>query len=162
LRPAKLPKAIDCSKCRFKCDSNFSIPERILICTFFWNLQTFKRQKDFLIKTVETEVPKRPRKNITKPGVAARKYYFTIGNKNIRVSGQLKKKNGLSNGPLRMNWSNIEKWRNLLKIGTIVLSAILKYCAKFKKFGRGILKLLPFKVSGYFTRVLMRNGAMVA
>jgi hypothetical protein len=34
---------------------------------------------------------------------------------------------------LRMNWSNIEKWRNLLKIGTIVLSSILKYCAKFKK-----------------------------
>jgi hypothetical protein len=61
-----------------------------------------------------------------------------------------------------MNWSNIEKWRNLLKIGTIVLSSILKYCAKFKKFGRGILKLLPFKISGYFTRVLMRNGAMVA
>jgi hypothetical protein len=45
---------------------------------------------------------------------------------------------------LRIYWSNIEKWRNLLKIG------------------RGILKLLPFKVSGYFTRVLMRNGAMVA
>jgi hypothetical protein len=34
---------------------------------------------------------------------------------------------------LRMNWSNIEKWRKLLKIGTIVLSSILKYCAKFKK-----------------------------
>jgi hypothetical protein len=32
-----------------------------------------------------------------------------------------------------MNWSNIEKWRKLLKIGTIVLSSILKYCAKFKK-----------------------------
>jgi hypothetical protein len=31
-----------------------------------------------------------------------------------------------------------------------------------KKFDRGILKLLPFKVSGYFTRVLMRNRAMVA
>jgi hypothetical protein len=46
-----------------------------------------------------------------------------------------------------MNWSNIEKWRNLLKIGTIVLSSILKYCAKFKKIW-----------SGYFTRVLMRNG----
>jgi hypothetical protein len=161
LRPAKLPKAIDCSKCRFKCDSNFSIPERILICKFFWNLQTFKRQKDFLIKTVETEVPKRPRKNITKPGVAARKYYFTIGNKNIRMSAQLKKKTVcLSNvGSLDRQ---TEKWRNLIKIGTIVLSAILKYCAKFKKFGRGILKLLPFKVSGYFTRVLMRNGAMVA
>jgi hypothetical protein len=35
--------------------------------------------------------------------------------------------------PLMMNWSNIEKWRNLLKIGTIVLLSILKYCAKFKK-----------------------------
>jgi hypothetical protein len=127
----------------------------------FLEFTDFQASERFFNQTVETEVPKRPRKNITKPGVAARKYYFTIGNKNIRVSGQLKK-NGLSNGPLRMNWSNIEKWRNLLKIGTIVLSAILKYCAKFKKFGRGILKLLPFKVSGYFTRVLMRNGAMVA
>jgi hypothetical protein len=35
---------------------------------------------------------------------------------------------------LRMNWSNIEKLRKLLKIGTIVLSSILKYCAKFKHF----------------------------
>jgi hypothetical protein len=33
----------------------------------------------------------------------------------------------------RMNWSNIEKWRKLLKIGTIVLQSMLKYCAKFKK-----------------------------
>jgi hypothetical protein len=32
-----------------------------------------------------------------------------------------------------MNWSNIEKWRKLLKIGTIVLLSMLKYCAKFKK-----------------------------
>jgi hypothetical protein len=34
---------------------------------------------------------------------------------------------------LRMNWSNIEKWRKLLKIGTIVLLSMLKYCAKLKK-----------------------------
>jgi hypothetical protein len=61
-----------------------------------------------------------------------------------------------------MNWSNIEKWRKLLKIGTIVLSSILKYCAKLKKkIDREILKLLSFKVSEYFTRVLMRNRAMV-
>jgi hypothetical protein len=33
---------------------------------------------------------------------------------------------------LRMNWSNIEKWRKLLKIGAIVLLSMLKYCAKFK------------------------------
>jgi hypothetical protein len=45
---------------------------------------------------------------------------------------------------LRMNWSNIEKWRKLLKIGTIVLLSMLKYCAKFKKFDRGILKLFTF------------------
>jgi hypothetical protein len=40
---------------------------------------------------------------------------------------------GIVGDNLRMNWSNIEKWRKLLKIGTIVLSSILKYCAKFKK-----------------------------
>jgi hypothetical protein len=62
---------------------------------------------------------------------------------------------------LRMNWSNIEKWRKLLKIGTIVHSEVGH--AKFKKkIDRGILKLLPFKVSGYFTSVLMRNRAIVA
>jgi hypothetical protein len=31
----------------------------------------------------------------------------------------------------------------------------------FKKFVRGILKLLPFKVSGYFQSVLMRNLSML-
>jgi hypothetical protein len=30
-----------------------------------------------------------------------------------------------------------------------------------KKNDRGILKLLPFKVSGHFTRVLMRNRSML-
>jgi hypothetical protein len=61
-----------------------------------------------------------------------------------------------------MNWSNIEKWRKLLKIGTIVLLSMVKYCAKLKKkIDREILKLLPFKVSGYFTRVLMRNRSML-
>jgi hypothetical protein len=63
---------------------------------------------------------------------------------------------------LMMNWSNIEKWRKLLKIGTIatiVLLSMLKYYAKLKKIDRGILKLLPFKVSGYFT--LMRNRSML-
>jgi hypothetical protein len=29
-----------------------------------------------------------------------------------------------------MNWSNIEKWRKLLKIGTIVLLSMLKYCSE--------------------------------
>jgi hypothetical protein len=34
-------------------------------------------------------------------------------------------------------------------------------CQIKKKIDRGILKLLPFKVSGYFTRVLMRNRSML-
>jgi hypothetical protein len=67
----------------------------------------------------------------------------------------------IDRGNLRMNWRNIVKWRKLLKTGTIVLSSMLKYCAKLKKNGGGILKLLPFKVSGYFTRVLMRNRSML-
>jgi hypothetical protein len=45
---------------------------------------------------------------------------------------------------LRMNWSNIEKWRNLLKIVTIVLSFILKYCAKFKKIWSRNFKVITF------------------
>jgi hypothetical protein len=45
---------------------------------------------------------------------------------------------------LRMNRSNIEKWRNLLKIGTIVLSSILKYCAKFKKIWSRNFKVITF------------------
>jgi hypothetical protein len=43
-----------------------------------------------------------------------------------------------------MNWSNIEKWRKLLKIGTIVLSSILKYCAKFKKIWSRNFKVITF------------------
>jgi hypothetical protein len=45
---------------------------------------------------------------------------------------------------LRTNWSNIEKWRNLLKIGTIVLSSILKYFAKFKKIWSRNFKVITF------------------
>jgi hypothetical protein len=34
-------------------------------------------------------------------------------------------------------------------------------CQIKKKNDRGILKLLPFKVSGYCTRILMRNRSML-
>jgi hypothetical protein len=44
-----------------------------------------------------------------------------------------KKSSFIARTGLRMNWSNIEKWRKLLKIGTIVLLSMLKYCAKLKK-----------------------------
>jgi hypothetical protein len=50
---------------------------------------------------------------------------------------------------IAQNWYNSPSIH--AKVGTVL---------NLKKFDRGILKLLPFKVSGCFTRVLMRNRSM--
>lgn len=50
LKAPKIPKSIDCSKCRFKCQEHFTESDRENICKFYWGMNDYKRQKDFILK----------------------------------------------------------------------------------------------------------------
>lgn len=57
----KVPKAIDCSNCKFLCSLNFSEDLRSEICRSFWKLGDYRRQKDFILMNVKSSSPKRRR-----------------------------------------------------------------------------------------------------
>ncbi|CAG5001997.1 unnamed protein product [Parnassius apollo] len=58
IRPAKVPKEIDCSKCQFKCTDVFDTTDRDKFCRFFWNLD-FLGRKNFILANVTIQMPKR-------------------------------------------------------------------------------------------------------
>ena len=57
-RPAKILKVIDCSACKFKCTEKITNEERIWISEIYWGLKSFERKKDFILRNVESSVPK--------------------------------------------------------------------------------------------------------
>lgn len=59
LKAPKISKSVDCSKCRFKCQEHFTESDRQNICKFYWGMDDYKRQKDFILKFVKTLKPKR-------------------------------------------------------------------------------------------------------
>lgn len=82
-QPAKMPKAMNCEKCRFKCKENFSEEERRTLCARFWEMGDFRRQKDFILSNVTSNKPERRRQ---RKGDGFRQnskqyYFFNNGNK---------------------------------------------------------------------------------
>ncbi|CAK1598425.1 unnamed protein product [Parnassius mnemosyne] len=57
IRPAKRPKAIDCSKCTFECSDKINEEARIFICRRFWSLD-YVGQKNFLLANMEVKTTK--------------------------------------------------------------------------------------------------------
>lgn len=64
IREAKLPRPVNCTKCKFKCAENFNEDCRVEICKMFWGLSNYQRQKDFILKHVHSSIPRRPNANI--------------------------------------------------------------------------------------------------
>ena len=60
-RPKRAPKPVDCSKCRYNCQGNFSEEERVNICSEYWRLGDYNRQKDFLVSRVHIKQVQRER-----------------------------------------------------------------------------------------------------
>lgn len=86
LQPAKQPKPVNCEKCRFKCNKNFSEDNRRLLCSTFWAMADFVRQKDFILSNVTSSIPKRrrPRKGYS-PRQNCKQYYLTNKENKHRV-----------------------------------------------------------------------------
>ncbi|KAL1510066.1 hypothetical protein ABEB36_004721 [Hypothenemus hampei] len=74
--PPKIPKKVDCSKCRFKCSLNFDLVDRETLYRLFWGMN-FKRQKDFILKNVKATTPARKSKTAVKPKSQWRKFFLS-------------------------------------------------------------------------------------
>ena len=78
LRPAKLPKTVNCEKCRFQCDKTFSEEYRRKLCLDFWKMNDFQRQKDYILSNVTISIPERRRSRKGKgPRQNSKQYFFT-------------------------------------------------------------------------------------
>lgn len=76
-RPAKVPKAVDCSKCRFKCTVNFSETDRERCCRKYW-AQNYTAKKNMIltlieVKPIQTTVLNRKRTTMRSN---SKKYFF--------------------------------------------------------------------------------------
>lgn len=86
LRPAKLPKPIDCSRCKFKCNEHLSEDERNYICRYYWNMD-YKSKKNFILSYVAVQSPKRvlATRNQRAQRTYTKKCFFSKGNDKVQV-----------------------------------------------------------------------------
>ncbi|RZF44217.1 hypothetical protein LSTR_LSTR003857 [Laodelphax striatellus] len=84
---SKIPKPVDCSKCKFECTVHFTEVDRSIICRAYWNLQSYERQKEFILCNVKSSAPKsrRPRKEDAKLRSNTKAYYMQKNNESVRV-----------------------------------------------------------------------------
>jgi len=52
---AKLQKPVDCSNCKYKCQSLFEPEDRERICKHYWSLNNYCRQKDFILSCITSK-----------------------------------------------------------------------------------------------------------
>ncbi|CAH1110693.1 unnamed protein product [Psylliodes chrysocephalus] len=103
MQEAKFPRPVDCKKCRFKCLKNFNENNRQGICKMFWGLLNYQRQKDFILKHVNSSVPCRPSANVApnKRRACSRSFHFVRNCIKIRVCQIFFQKTlFFSNGPI--------------------------------------------------------------
>ena len=62
----------DCSKCRYKCNQNISFEQRTVIRNFYYGLDSYERQKDYICSRVQEKNTKTCLKATTKRTKAER------------------------------------------------------------------------------------------
>lgn len=116
LKLDKLPKLIDCSKCKYDCQKNISEKVRSEICSAFWKLGDYRRQKDFILTNVKSNVPKRRRPSKPKNPTDTIKQrsnskVFSFLGKRVCQSFFLKTLS-ISNGPLITAFEQVNSYTN--------------------------------------------------
>ncbi|XP_063225537.1 uncharacterized protein LOC134532706 [Bacillus rossius redtenbacheri] len=86
-RAAKVPKTVNCLMCRFKCAQTFSEEKQKEICSTYWKLDDYRRQKDFILHCVTSSTPERRRlrQDSGTHRTDAKKYFFEQEGERIRV-----------------------------------------------------------------------------
>lgn len=103
IRPGKTPQPVNCQSCKFKCTEVFTEEDRVNTCKMFWNLSDYKRQKDFILRHVDSKVPARPGANVqpNKRRKCSRSFYFFKNETKRRVCQKFFEKTlNISNGPI--------------------------------------------------------------
>lgn len=85
-RPAKVPKDINCSECKYKCSDNFDENARNEICRHYWQLD-FVGRKNFILSRIEVNHPKRVLavKNKREKRSYTKKCYFIKNDAKVQV-----------------------------------------------------------------------------
>jgi len=83
--PAKAPQKSNCSKCRFKCNMNFPDDTRQAICSDFYKMGDYSRQKDYVASHVVEVKPKYKLVSSQKPHKISRAYYLSANGLRHRV-----------------------------------------------------------------------------
>ena len=85
-RQAKIPKVIDCSRCRFRCTTKISMDDREKLCRKYWNME-YTAKKNFilnLIKVMPIKTTVVARKRTTQRS-NSKNYYFKINGLELQV-----------------------------------------------------------------------------
>lgn len=108
-KPAKFPQNFNCLKCKFKCSEIFSEDLRRDLCESYWQLETFSRKKDFILKNVKLLPVQRQRlrKEGGKLRTNSKQFYFSKNGTNVRVCMSFFMKTlNISNGPINKAFEN--------------------------------------------------------
>ncbi|CRL04363.1 CLUMA_CG017456, isoform A [Clunio marinus] len=142
----KTPKPIDCSSCKFLCSLNFSEDLRFEICKSFWNLNDYRRKKDFILMNVKCSLPKRRRPSkepSEKSKIRTNSKSFFLLNKRVCQSFFLKTL-AISNGPLNKAFEHKNIYTNFFdgddkrgkhtpsnKLSSAIVESVVNHCEKF-------------------------------
>jgi len=82
---AKKPQHVNCSKCRYKCSENFPEDSRQTLCSDYYKLGDYTRQKDYVVNHVIEIVPKKQVVDTLKHRKVARAFYIDFNGERHRV-----------------------------------------------------------------------------
>lgn len=115
LKKAKTPKKLNCTKCRFKCNLHFTEGDRKKICSVYWAMNNYKRQKDFILKCIKvSSVKRRTTSENHSSRSESRAYNLFNGQRQLwRVCAKFFQKTlCISNGPINVALSSINACGN--------------------------------------------------
>ena len=99
----KVPQPSDCRTCRYKCNVNFTEEDRGKLCSEYWKLGDYARQKDFILSNVDRFDVQRQRTRGERKRTKTQSvvYSFKKGSEVVRVCKRFFLKTiDISHGPL--------------------------------------------------------------
>lgn len=85
IAPRKEPRSVTSHECRQKCCEKVTEEERERLCRRYWDLEDYKRKKDFILANVTSFSPKQRRTFSVTQRNTSRAYFFTINDQKLRV-----------------------------------------------------------------------------
>ena len=71
--------------CRFKCEEKLNEEDRKVICSEYWALGDFGRQRDYLLNSVDEKKVEKKSKGAVRPKSISREYHLRLNDERHRV-----------------------------------------------------------------------------